>query len=1801
MRWVRHAYRPARLLFALFFGVSLGAIAATAPPTATPACDPTLQCCAGTPGTGATCGGGGVASQGNTSGTDQGAGNPINVITGNKYQREVDLPPLPGVLGLEIVRHYNSALSGVSGGTRGAGRLGILGRGWKLSYETVLRVDPRGQGNTIIIEQADGTQAAFFRGLGMHDSFVPGDPGQGRVVRRNKPLGFSYQWRWANGRVLDFDQGGRLVNITAPTGEFVGLDYDENGLLYKVTDPQGRSLSLHYADANNRPTGAPTHGYYRGVQVIDTPVGRFSYRYGGTAPRGSVVDPKALQSSLVQVDLPTGYLLDAPANSAPSRGVTVSKVRRIYHHEDAAFPTLLTGISVHGQGSDGQVVSQRIATYGYDSVGRGNLSVRGEPARLEAGKDGKPIQPFRLVAGTGIEQVTLEFRGLPGRPGETIVKNSLAQETIYRHMLVNGEPRLTEVRGAGCAACGPVNTRYGYDRVGRLVDETVLAIDGKPLSTTRTEFDGAQRISLVSTIAWHAGKPQQSQWRLRYGYPPYAKPSLQAPDPLPPTTPSFIARPSVVTGREHQLRTSYNQFGQPLEVAETGYSPLDEAGKPAFTAPGHIPAPIRRARHYTYQIINGRSVLASIDGPLPNGPRQVPQDSDITTLEWDKSASYIIAITSPGGLRSRLTVDAAGRQIEVADAHGRRTALRYDPLGHLLGITRTASGMATPISQSFRYDVYGNAVERGSGGPGGGEAATGSDRANQANGGGAGRNDVHGGSAVGSDANGIGAPGNDAISSVNVLDYQPQQHAGYDWLGRQTWQASALGILHHRRYDTESRLIESAVLDGSMRRSLQAAWDSTGRLASLQDNSGALLRLQHDETGRISGWKDALGRDHKVEVASPKGTRGMGLTQATQVRTYRDDFGRDVATFSPDSGLITRSFDAANRLVASSDALGNRALYEHDLFGRIQRQVITPADSAKKSSTTRWVYRGSRLAALEHPEQSERYQYDAAGRLRLRAATMKTVDGKRQTSITRLDYDASGQLRRTSLPDGSWLIVQRNGQGQVVGLVRSRIGTTWLGWLLPVQTIVSNIERDLVGPRRFVTGNGVEARFQRSREGVLARVVHAPLQTGAIRGVELAPLKSAHAASLPLPAGSPQSLPGALGMPADRAALLDYRYLWDAQGNLLHTQGKATGGAPDTGYAWDGRDRLIAAANASDVSRFLYDERGNRLLSQQGIKDQRDLTTGNVRPAWRAGSNQWLAEGSLHADWDASGQPQRIGTRHYQWDALGKLAQVRQERKPTVHYAYNHRGERIRKDDGKHGTSYLYEQGKLSAELDEHGRITRQTIYLADQPIAVLDTPSGVLPLDRERSMPAQIASDIGIAFHAWFNDDEQLAFLHANHLGAIEVATGADGKPIWRAQYGPFGQVLRTSAQASPSSGNRQFRLMLRLPGQYEDEETGLYYNGQRYYDPHRGKYLTPDPLGTPDGPNGYAYVRGNPLKYVDPDGLILFAFDGTDNSNPPPGVDDFSNVYKFYQAYDERQNGRAWYMNGVGRDDPDSGIKTNFFDAADGNTARARVDYMLRQLDTYMAQNAPQEEDAINIDIVGFSRGAAMSRDFANKVAQRLEREAYKSTGKCVEIRFLGVWDTVAQFGLDGLSNGQWQMAIPIEVEHAFQAVALNENRRLFPGESINRGVQRGFIGSHADIGGSYGTGDLSDVALNWIYDQAKASGVKMFDWGENGTDREWATVTNPVLHDKSNGVSDRDFCLRVNNQSIATNCQKQRVAKPGGMTWAQTASFINLYPAPTKDADGKSRIVGEVDMEEYSAWLKENYGIELQASSQ
>ena len=272
------------------------------------------------PAGGPTACGAGVASQGNTSGTSVGAGNPLNVITGNKYQREVDLPALPGVLGLEIVRHYNSAYSGTKEGH------GLIGRGWKLSYETELQAI----GKTLQIIEADGTRVIFDRAAQDASRCHSANLANGSLDIDRKSNGSEeFRWTWTDGRKLHFDSRGKLVSILAPSGQFLSLIYDNRGVLVKVIDPQGRSLILSYPGLKT----ASREGRFAGVQAIDSPVGRFRFEYGIKPPEGHrLPDPRILWATLVKVSSPAGS--------------------RLYHYDNAQWPTLLTGTntdSAHDQ------------------------------------------------------------------------------------------------------------------------------------------------------------------------------------------------------------------------------------------------------------------------------------------------------------------------------------------------------------------------------------------------------------------------------------------------------------------------------------------------------------------------------------------------------------------------------------------------------------------------------------------------------------------------------------------------------------------------------------------------------------------------------------------------------------------------------------------------------------------------------------------------------------------------------------------------------------------------------------------------------------------------------------------------------------------------------------------------------------------------------------------------------------------------------------------------------------------------------------------------------------------------------------------------------------------------------------------------------------------------------------------------------------------------------------------------------------------------------------------------------------
>jgi len=108
----------------------------------------------------------------------------------------------------------------------------------------------------------------------------------------------------------------------------------------------------------------------------------------------------------------------------------------------------------------------------------------------------------------------------------------------------------------------------------------------------------------------------------------------------------------------------------------------------------------------------------------------------------------------------------------------------------------------------------------------------------------------------------------------------------------------------------------------------------------------------------------------------------------------------------------------------------------------------------------------------------------------------------------------------------------------------------------------------------------------------------------------------------------------------------------------------------------------------------------------------------------------------------------------------------------------------------------------------------------------------------------------------------ERIYYIHSDHLGSPLLLTDTNAQVVWRANAEPFGKTTPTA---------NQIVFNPRGPGQYEDRETGLYYNNRRDYNPSTGRYMQPDPVGQLSGTNLYIYALSNPAKYTDSKGLIL------------------------------------------------------------------------------------------------------------------------------------------------------------------------------------------------------------------------------------------------------------------------------------------------------------------------------------------
>jgi|GEM_PF-3492862 len=750
----------------------------------------------------------------------------------------------------------------------------------------------------------------------------------------------------------------------------------------------------------------------------------------------------------------------------------------------------------------------------------------------------------------------------------------------------------------------------------------------------------------------------------------------------------------------------------------------------------------------------------------------------------------------------------------------------------------------------------------------------------------------------------------------------PSEVLQYDVLGRMTGRlrpdgASETVVWSHVpggvRQDTVlddpewGDLLETSVTTGAF----EVTTIRSGAVTFRHDLAAGLLGdLLPDQTALVTlEERDALGRRTSVWRT------GNGNEET---RFHWDGFDRLVRYEDPDQGVSELEYDPEGRLAEQRvvDALGaveaaSRFLY--DVQGRVELEEhfdnALAYNSGQPNTMWAWSYDvdpgtrepswvplaaaggelGRASEAVQYrwdtcaagswtKEQSFSWRYDQRGRVVEDAYSQKSCDWMPGGPTSMVGQTAYGPgdvpVQRRVPVSGELLLTTYDGAGQPSSLESSN------------GTVVSAASWELHGrPASLEYGNGVVQQYL--------------YEVGQ---------------------GSSQALTQSAVWSPSGEVLFERSYDWDAAGNLRSWADAASGEGPEA-EAWscdyDGLGTLLGCLNDNDPEEWMeysYDVLGSliredvrvdgedRFASQfsrgtAGLASMYGLTAPLNAPTSRvvgpdldgsandAMSMFYDARGHLvtqrYHDGDVAEGAQATeqglvdgsgsflastAERTFEWNAVGRLESVSVGAAGPVRvsrYWYgpdgNRTGEQVTPESGGSWTQARRFGGTRLVE--ELGGVVKQATSWSFGGMAV-----GQSHLDDDPAVPGGQALSM-----RWTGGD---------HLGSASIVTDEEGELVRGVRYEPYGRVRdEWGPDAEPEdyaaaglddlfNGKPRTRDAFGMAG--SDQQLEGYDYGARIYLPELSRFASADTI-TPDGvweANAFAYVRNNPLKYVDPDG---------------------------------------------------------------------------------------------------------------------------------------------------------------------------------------------------------------------------------------------------------------------------------------------------------------------------------------------
>lgn len=616
---------------------------------------------------------------------------------------------------------------------------------------------------------------------------------------------------------------------------------------------------------------------------------------------------------------------------------------------------------------------------------------------------------------------------------------------------------------------------------------------------------------------------------------------------------------------------------------------------------------------------------------------------------------------------------------------------------------------------------------------------------------------------------------------------------------------------------------------GALRRTLSRVFNQLGQLQTAKDAYSVPTAFTYDAAGNADTVTDAKGRvtdndygplnrlartlqdtagiraetkfeydalDNLTKVVDPKGLstsytyNGLGdLTQLT----------------SPDTGTTTYTYDSAGNRASQTDARGVTTQYLYDALNRLT-QILYPTISLNVTYTYDSVnsvcgagenYSLGRMTRMADGSGNTQYCYDRWGNL---VRKVQTTNGKVFT--TRYAYNLAGRLTRLVYPSGMAVDYGLNSLGQPSSVTVTRPGQA-------PETLIRDVKYHAFGPVAEIA-YGTSGRVQ--KRGVDANYRPNVVEDGV-------------------------SLNLGLG--------------WDEVGNLsslVDTHPSNAIAKPLRGYRYDTLNRLDQIKNGaknSVLQTYTYDATGNRTSFKPGTSTTQTYT-------YPATSHRLTQAGTVARTYDAVGNTISIGgtAREFIYDATNRMAQLKKNGAVAMNYAYNGKGERVRRFTTATSTAQTYsvydETGRWIGEYKSNGTRAQEYIWLDDLPVG-LHAPT-----------PASTTTF-------------QLYHIQADHLGTPRtIIDPVRNVAVWN--WALTGEAFGNSAPAqNPDGDGKSLVFDMRFPGQRYDSATLLNYNYFRDYDRTTGRYVESDPIGLSGGISTYAYANSAPTSLVDPLGLAV------------------------------------------------------------------------------------------------------------------------------------------------------------------------------------------------------------------------------------------------------------------------------------------------------------------------------------------